>query len=166
MGAEPEDPDGGRVVFSEPFQISGRSNVMIESSANVNNSWAYVAGDLVNVETNRFDAFDFPLEYYHGVEDGESWSEGKRERRVFLARPNPGSYALRLHSEWQTDRPPVVRVVVWEGVFRWTHFFFALAAISIFPLLSTFSHLQWEAKRWHDSAHSPFGHWSSDDDEE
>lgn len=167
LAGEPELPDGGRVIFTDPFTISGDSNVMVEASANVNNSWAYVAGDLVNVDTNRYDAFEFPLEYYHGVDDGESWSEGSRERRVFLARPEPGSYALRLAAEWQEGRgAPALRVVVREGVFRWTHFFFALVAISLFPLLSGFMHLQWETARWRDSDFSPFGTSSDSDDEE
>lgn len=167
LAGEPAMEDGGRVVFSDPFTISGKSNVMVEASANVDNSWAYVAGDLVNVDTNRYDAFEFPLEYYHGVDDGESWSEGSRDRRVFLARPEPGSYALRLAAEWQAGKePPAVRVTVREGVFRWTHFFFALVAISLFPLISAFLHLQFEAARWRDSDFSPFGTSSGSDDEE
>jgi hypothetical protein len=164
-------PANGRMLFSEPFELSGEHNVAIEAETPINNSWMYIGGDLVNERTGRLDSFDLPLEYYSGVDSGESWSEGKRKRRVYLSRPDAGAHVLRLSAEWEEGKlPPALRVTIREGVFRFSHFLAALVALSIAPLLTTIRRVKWEAERWSDSAFTPFGQIrstdESDDDEE
>ena len=41
-------------------------------------------------------SFDLPIEYYNGVDDGESWSEGGQEKEEFYSAVPEGNYALRL----------------------------------------------------------------------
>jgi hypothetical protein len=160
-----------RMVFTEPFTLSGDHNVEIRGDATVDNSWLYVEGNLVNEPTGRFESFELPLEYYHGVDGGESWSEGRRGRRVFLAHPPQGRYTLALGVQWEPGKAPAsLNVRVREGVFRWPYFLLALVAISILPVLAAIRRISWESQRWKDSSYTPFGQWKSseddDDDEE
>ena len=154
-------------LFTEPFAVSGRDNIVIGGSANVDNDWLFVQGDFVNTLTNSLAEFSMPIEYYHGVDQGESWSEGKRERRVFLSRPEKGSYVVRLAAQWPEGKtPPNFRLTVVEGVFRWSHFFLALAALAVPAVLALIRYARFEQERWKESAHSPFAALSSDDDDE
>ena len=165
--AVPDAPENVRLFFSDPFEISGTNNVVIEGAANVDNNWLYVGGDIVNSATGALESFDVPIEYYHGVDGGERWSEGKQDRRVFLSRPAKGSYTLRLETQWESGRvPPSLRVRVREGIFRWSHLLLALIAISIFPVLAVIRRMRFEMNRWKESSHSPFGNWEGTDDEE
>jgi len=162
-------PENARMIFTEPFALSGKHNVEINGEAAVSNSWLYVEGDLVDESTGRFESFELPIEYYYGVDGGESWSEGKRNRRVFLAHPPKGQYTLALGTQWEAGKtPPSLHVVVREGVFRWPYFILALIAISIIPVLATIRRISWETERWKESSYTPFGTWqtSEDDDDE
>ena len=163
-------PENARMVFTEPFDLTGKHNVEIRGDASVNNSWLYVEGNLVDESSGRFESFELPIEYYHGVSGGESWSEGRRNRRVFLTPPPKGRYTLALGLQWEAGKTPVsLRVRVREGVFRWPYFILALLAISVVPVLSGIRRMSWESQRWKDSSYTPFGQWQSsedDDDEE
>ncbi len=160
-------PENARMIFTEPFNLTGDHNVEVRGDASVNNSWLFIEADLVNEGSGRFESFTMPLEYYHGVDGGESWSEGRRARRVFLAHPPPGKYTLALGMQWQAGRnPDTLRVRVREGVFRWPYFILALLAISVLPILSGIRRLSWESQRWKDSSYSPFGQWQGGDDDD
>jgi hypothetical protein len=45
----------------------------------VDNSWANVGLGLVNEKTNEIVYASKDIEEYHGYEDGENWSEGRRD---------------------------------------------------------------------------------------
>jgi hypothetical protein len=162
-----EGPANGRILFSEPFELTGDHNVAIQASSDVHNSWIHITGDLVNEATGALQTFEVPLEYYAGVEDGERWSEGKRKRNAYLARPEKGRYVLRLETQWDPGANPVpVRLIVREGVFRLPHFIIALLVLSIVPMIAMIHEVMWEARRWQDSAYSPYGHVETTDDDE
>ena len=163
----PEAPNNVRVIFTDPFEVSGRDNLVIEGAAAVDNSWLYVGGDFVQENSGALESFDLPLEYFHGVDQGERWSEGSKNKRVYISRPAKGRYALRLETQWESGgNPPSLRVRVREGVFRWTHLVLALIAISIFPVLAVIRRIRWEMNRWKESSHSPFGQWEGTDDDD
>ena len=147
----------GQVFFTEPVTVSGDGNIVIEGFANVDNDWLYVEGDFVNTLTNALSEFQLPLEYYHGVDQGERWSEGKRSRRIYLSSPEKGSYVLRLAAQWQEGKtPPNFTLRVREGVFRWPHFLAAFAVLLIPPFFALVRLARWEGERWKESAHSPY----------
>ena len=158
-------PENGRVLFSEPFDLAGKYNVVVEGAANVQNSWIYVDGDLVNEATGALDSFELPIEFYEGYDQGEHWKEGDRAHRVYISRPEQGRHALRLEAQWELGKtPPMLHVTVREGVFRWLHFLLALIFISVFPVLAIFRKIAFESQRWKDSAFSPFGDFKISDD--
>jgi hypothetical protein len=121
----------------------------------------------VNEGTGRLESFEMPLEYYHGVSDGENWSEGKRRRRVYVSAPPKGRYTMRLEAQWERGKNPVpLHLIVREGVFRWSHFWLAALALSILPFFALVRRLSFESKRWKESSHSPFGQFSSEEDDD
>lgn len=160
--------DASRTFIVEPLELSGTSNVKVNAYSPVQNTWVYVAGDLIDVSTGMIDSFDMPIEYYSGVSDGERWSEGKTSRSRYIAAPaRKGTFALRLDVQWEPGKqPPPLQVVVREGVFRWTYFILALLAISAIPLLTLLHRLHFESQRWKDSDYSPYGTTTSSDDDE
>jgi hypothetical protein len=161
-------PPNGRIFFTEPFEISGEHNLAVEAGSSLDNEWVYLATDLVDEATGRVESFDMNLEYYHGVDGGESWAEGSRDATVYLARPPKGRYTMRVEMQWDAVKriPPTLHIIVREGVFRITHFILAFLALSIFPALALIHQLSFESQRWKESAHNPFAVATEDDDDD
>ena len=69
---------------------------MTAQASFLDNSWADVEGDLHQDSSGLLQSFYVPLSYYHGVDSGESWSEGSRRGAAYLRRMPPGKYTMRL----------------------------------------------------------------------
>jgi hypothetical protein len=151
-----------QVVFSEPFELKGRRNIAIEGQSGVSNAWVFVAGDFINEETGVVQTFELPIEYYFGVEDGESWSEGGQTKRTHLSALPAGKYTLRLEAQWgdQWQQPANVSIKVDQGDAAGVNFIVALIALSIIPIFVALRHWSFERKRWSESM---FGGDSSSD---
>ncbi|MCA1593466.1 MAG: DUF4178 domain-containing protein [Acidobacteria bacterium] len=148
-----------QVIFSQAFQLKGRENVRINARGNVNNSWLYVEGDLINEETGLVQSFELPIEYYYGVDDGESWSEGGSEQTVYLSALPAGTYTLRLEAQWEKwnqAAPPQLSVRVEQGIPRLLNLLLTLIALSVIPVLIAIRQFNFERRRWADSAFNPY----------
>jgi hypothetical protein len=153
----PTNADGSKVAFSDPFELRGRHNVEATAHANLSNSWLDIEGDLIDEDTGMVQAFSLPIEYYSGIDDGESWSEGSNDKTVYLSAPTAGKYTLRL--EFQADKksfPPQVHVQLVQGVPHVLHWLLALLVVSLIPLVVFAYHCYFEVRRWQDSDYSPF----------
>ena len=104
--------------------------------------------------------------FYHGVDGGESWSEGGQTETVFLSAVPPGSYVLRLAPSWNGKVPPVrvIDVQLRQGVMRWLYPGLALLAILLVPLVMVFPMAAFEGRRWQESMYSPKASSGSSDD--
>jgi len=61
---------------------------------------------LINQDTGLVQPFSVPVEYYHGVDDGESWSEAiNPDCFISLSLP-AGTYTLRHESQWEHWEQP------------------------------------------------------------
>jgi hypothetical protein len=148
--AEPQEP----VFFSGPIEIKdGHKNLAVTLSAPVNNSWVAMDGALVSETTGVAELFLVESSYYHGVDGGESWSEGEQAQTVFLSAVPAGTYVLRLAPEWGGKVPPVgfITVQLRQGVMRWLYPGLALLAILLAPLLMVFRLAAFESRRWQES---------------
>jgi hypothetical protein len=149
--------EDSQVRFSEPFELKGRKNVVITAAASVDNSWVEIEGDLINQATDESEAFSLPVEYYSGVEDGESWSEGNRSPDVYLSAQPAGTYILGFEARWEKfQQPMAVTVRVEQGVFNGGYIVLILFLLSLFPIVMLIYHWRFEAKRWADSDYSPY----------
>ena len=159
-----------QVIFTDPIDLAGGRNLRITGRAlNVENNWLYVAGDLIDESTGLVQQFDLPMEYYQGVEDGESWTEGSAEQAEYVPALPGGRYTMRLEAQWENwnqSAPPQFTVRVEQGVPRMVNLLLLLVALSLLPLLFAFRHFAFERRRWADSAFNPYesGDGDSSDD--
>lgn len=148
-----QNSDATQTIFSEPFELTGRRNVSVSASAPVDNSWLYVEGDLVNEDTGLVQQFSLPIEYYHGVEDGESWSEGDRDMRTVLSALPAGKYTMRLEAQWDKwQQPATLSVSVKQNILHGINFLLALTGLSIIPVIILIYQIMFEKRRWEDSS--------------
>lgn len=154
-----QNEDGTQVVFSEPFQLSARKNIRITGTSSVNNTWIYVEGDLINEETGLVQQFMLPIEYYSGVEDGESWSEGGQAQTVYISALPAGTYTMRLEGQWEhwQENAPPLNVKIEQGVPRFWHFLLALLLVSAWPIIVIVRSVAFEGARWKDSVYTATG---------
>ena len=134
--------------------MAGRRPLQIETATNLDNQWMFVGYALVNDETGQ--AFEVAREvsYYHGVEDGESWTEGSPTDTVALPSVPPGRYFLRIETEGDRTASPVryrVRVVRDVPTSLW--FIVALVLIAVPPILTSWRAAMFERRRWQESDH-------------
>lgn len=151
--------EGQQVLFTDAFELQGRQNIRVSAAANVDNSYMFVGGDLIDEQTGLVQQFDIPIEYYSGVEDGESWSEGGRDKSEYISALPAGRYVMRLEAQWEQWKSPAapqLTVRVEQGVTRGVNFLLALLAVSLLPVIVLFWHLSFERKRWADSAFNPY----------
>jgi hypothetical protein len=150
--------EGTQTIFSDPFQLKGNKNIKVTARSNVDNTWLYVEGDLINDATGDVQTFSLPVEYYHGVDGGESWSEGSQSPSIHLSALPAGQYMLRLEAQWERwQQPASLSVHIEQGVPSVVHLFLAMLFVSVIPLLLALSHFSFERRRWADSDYSPFG---------
>jgi hypothetical protein len=153
-------------VFTPEFDLGRGQNVQLHASAPVYNSWTWVGGDLLNVNSGEIDNFELPVEYYAGVDSDGSWTEGSQEKFVYMSSPGKGRYALRFEVQWEKEGGPPVTIEVREGVFRWLHLLIALIVVTV-PTIFTFLRARaFEVQRWKDSDYSPYAGSDSGDDDE
>lgn len=154
-----------QAVFSQPFDIKPNSNVRITAVAQVDNSWADLDVDLVNDQSQEVESVNVPVEYYSGVDDGESWSEGGKSSDAILSSLPGGKYTLRVEGTWEKWQTPIpVSVKVEQNVNRGVNFCCSLLLLLIVPILGLFRKISFEAGRWKDSMFKSTGGTSSSDD--
>lgn len=80
-------------LISKSFTLDGASAPMkVSVASDVDNSWASVELSLVNEKTNEVTYATKDIEYYHGVDSGESWSEGSKSDNFNLCGVPAGTY--------------------------------------------------------------------------
>ncbi|HSU26489.1 MAG TPA: DUF4178 domain-containing protein [Pyrinomonadaceae bacterium] len=147
-----------QTAFSEPFDLQANRNVRITANAPVNNSWVDLDVDLVNEQNQEIESVNVPVEEYHGVEDGESWSEGGQSQDASLSSLPGGKYTLRVEGTWQNWQQEMpVNVKVEQNVSRGVNFGCAFIALLIVPLLGIFRKFSFETRKWKDSMFSTSG---------
>lgn len=152
-------------MFSKPFTLKANSNVRITAQAPVNNSWADLDVDLVDDKNQELESVNIPIEFYSGVDGGESWSEGGQSQDATVSSLPGGQYTLRVAGTWQNWQQPMpVQVKVEQNVNRGVNFCCALVLLFFAPVFGLFRKFSFEASRWKDSMFSASAG-SSDDDE-
>jgi hypothetical protein len=165
-----ETAPAGQVFFSQSFELQRGQNVEIDLRAFIDNSWMFVAGDLVNEDSGELHAFEKAIEYYRGYSDGESWSEGSTQESIFIAAVPAGRYVVRL--DVQRDPAPAaggalsLALTVKQDVFRVSHFLGALLVVGIPGLIFLLLAWRFERRRWRDSNHAAWHLRPGDDDDE
>lgn len=154
------------VAFSQPFEIRDRQNVQITATAPVSNSWVELDVDLINDKNDEVESVTIPIEYYSGVEDGESWSEGGPTQDAAMSSLPGGKYTLRVEGTWQDWQvQKSVQVKVTQNVTRFVNFCCAGLILLIMPIIGLVRKFSFESSKWKDSMFKPVSSSSDDDDD-
>jgi hypothetical protein len=167
---DPADPNAtpttiAAVWFSEPFVLAGGENVAIKLETSVSNSWVTIGGDLIDETRGGFATFDRDIEYYFGVDGGESWTEGSSRETVMLPAQAGGSYVLRLEASGPGGADPIGVQVV-QDVFAWKLALIAAIAVFVPAILLVLYAYSFERRRWRDSSMAPAIYTAGGDDDE
>jgi hypothetical protein len=141
--------------FTTPFVVSRSGNLQVRVDAPVDNSWLYLDAALINEETGEIDEFDLEPSYYHGVEDGESWTEGSPSATSYVGSVPPGKYVLRFEPQWDpAHKVPSYSVAVRSRVARFGHLLLAMLGVLAWPLILSWRKFRFEHHRWSQSDHA------------
>jgi hypothetical protein len=148
-------------VQSEPFTVSGRSsNLVVEVSSSLAQSWAYFTLTLVNEDTGASRTFGRELAYYYGRDSDGSWTEGAPWDRVWLSSVPAGRYLLLVEPE--SPGPVNYRVRATRDVPRTLWMWLAMGVLTVPPLIYWWRQWSFEYRRWQESDH-PMGVASGDE---
>ncbi|WP_292009593.1 DUF4178 domain-containing protein [Chryseobacterium sp.] len=87
-------------LVSNSFKLSGGSAPLrVNAYSNVDNSWANVEISLVNEKNNEIIYTSKDIEQYHGVDGGESWSEGSKSETFNFCGVSQGDYHFLISAE-------------------------------------------------------------------
>lgn len=143
----------GQEQSSPSFELTGvHNNVELRSLAEgVDNSWFELSGALINNTTGEARSFVLAMEYYHGYEGGESWSEGSRKNNIVFSALPAGTYHIEMNAVCDAARPVrAVRLVVLQNVAMWSNFFLILVIGLLYPLITWWRVQRFEQARWGD----------------
>ncbi|MFZ5446601.1 MAG: zinc finger domain-containing protein [Myxococcota bacterium] len=159
--------------FSEPFEI--KKSVPLEVKIEVpglSNNWLGVSIDLVNEKTGEVVAVYGETEYYSGVSDGESWSEGSRSVNKQTDVVEAGTYVLRATPSFEPARAVDydITVAADDGAGACCPLFLFLLLLAA-PLYYSLRANGFETSKWNDAVFqsspgvSTFPYAKNDDDE-
>ncbi len=149
----------GKETVSPSFQISGVATPLtVELKTNVNNSWAAAEILLVNENTNEERYTSQELEYYYGVEGGESWSEGSQSATFNICAVPAGNYHFVVQTFRQTEAnnlSPMLFKVVAHKPMGWNLFWALFMLLGAVAAGYAAEHY-FERERWFQSDFSPY----------
>jgi hypothetical protein len=119
------------------FNLEGStSNIEVEINSDIANNWCAADVSMVNEQTGEESDFSVEADYYRGIEDGESWSEGSPRQTEFVCHVKPGRYHFVVTPVTDAIGPPVQLTlsVIWDVPTYWNG---ALVAVIMLALAGT-----------------------------
>jgi hypothetical protein len=146
-----------QMLVSKTLTLTYPSAVDITFTApNLTNHWLEITANLVNEQTGRGYEVTRSLEYYEGVEDGESWAEGDRSASVVISGLPPGRYHLNLYPSPEAGTDAITLLVELEQHYGFaSNFWLILLLLSAVPLWHWARHGAFETSRWENSNFAP-----------
>ena len=141
-------------TMSEPFRVGQGSVMSMEIRApRLSNSWIALNVALVNSKMEVVEELEGDISYYHGVEGGESWTEGSTSNITYYKSPKPGSYRLLFKASCGSGnvgpcRGERLTVRVRQGVVLSRYFLAAFIISLLFPLFEIMRKRMFETRRW------------------
>ncbi|MCE9502015.1 MAG: DUF4178 domain-containing protein [Leptospira sp.] len=160
--------DAERSFVTDTFKLEGKNaNVYITADAPaLDNRYIYFSLALINSKTDVAMDTGIELSYYHGIDDGESWSEGSKDSSIVINEVEEGEYYLRIEPE--SDVPDTLRYkislrrddpIVWP--------FFVVFPLLLLPLIySFFRYKSFESSRMETSDYAYSSSGGSDDSDD
>lgn len=144
-------PANDEPVATRTFQLDGAArNLVLRHDTDLDNNWLGLDMTLVEKNSGRAWTAQSDVAYWHGVDDGESWSEGDRARELVFRDLPAGLYYFVIDAEISDEKPVNVadRVRVIRDQAAWSNFFFLLVFLALLPMFSRYRAQAFEAERW------------------
>jgi hypothetical protein len=142
-------------IGTEVLHLGGKTgSLRVDQRTDLENRWLDTDLTLTNRQTGEAFSLSREVSYYHGYEDGESWSEGDREDDAILTGVPPGDYVLEVEAETTTQEgngPITDRIQLTRDVPLWGNFWLLLGLLLIPPLATLLRKGSFESRRWADS---------------
>lgn len=124
--------DAGTIAINGPAVV----NFIIE--ANINNEWLEVGITLTEIKTGKVFEFTKALEFYNGVEGGESWSEGSRSTSGILSSVPTGTYQVNIYPYAHSAKVFDLELTIEQNTVLYSNLFIAMLCILLYPALMLF----------------------------
>lgn len=151
--------DDGQLLTRElEFGEDGKPTTLaFELSAEgMNNSWAYAEILLVDADSEEALALGLEVDFYSGVEGGESWTEGSTTKTQVVGGVDGGKYILQVNPQFDTSGDPAdyLNLTITRDVPLARYMFLPLIVIIAFPAMNLARRAAFEGKRWASSDHA------------
>ncbi len=144
-------------VRTASFTIDhGPAPVEIDLGEPLDNNWFEATVELVSEKDNQTWDVTKSIEYYHGYDDGESWTEGSNESSAVIDNVPAGKYHLNIYPYAGTAMLTNISVNVTANVTLWQNIIITILLLSILPLVFWFLARRYEVRRWMNSDFSPY----------
>ncbi len=158
---------------SAPFRIAGShpQSLQFDFITPVDQSWVELDVDLVNTQTKAVRELNLGAEYWSGVDEGESWSEGDRQATELIPAVEPGEYQLVMDIDGSPELGRAeFSLEITRDVMIWSNVLLGLVLLFAYPLFRWIREHAFERERWFLSDHSPYtpisSSWDSDSDDD
>jgi len=127
----------------------------------VDNTWLEMEASLVNAGTGTEYALDQVVQYYHGYEDGENWTEGDTKETAYLTSIPSGTYFLRIQATRDSsggvwNAMHTFSITVKNDVSNDRNLWIFLGLLLIWPIVQFIRMWYFERQRWEGSPYSPY----------
>ncbi|MCD0490505.1 DUF4178 domain-containing protein [Pedobacter sp. MC2016-14] len=155
------DPSKGNFEFkpfvTPSFKVTDASSAMdIVLTSGLSNNWLEATTVLVNEKTNQTWEVNAGIEYYSGVEGGESWSEGSMTTEVLLSEIPAGMYHLNVYPASGDPLRDKMSISVTINHVLWRNLLCYALLLIIVPFFCYLARAAFEKKRWRNSNYSPY----------
>jgi hypothetical protein len=151
-------PQKGQTIATASFNIPKESNVLIQTSSQIDNEWLELDLSLIDEKTDKAYDLKQAIEYYHGYDGGEHWSEGSQSAESYLSKVPAGNYRLLVDMDsgaFEKNGGVLLSMAIRRDVPNWSNFLLATASIFIYPLFALFKRWNFEKNRWSESDYTP-----------
>lgn len=138
-------------IYTKAFPIRGGDTVTeVTTWAPLDNAWMEVQEAIVREDHRMMHNQQTGLEYYHGYEGGESWSEGSKKKSYLVRIPKPGNYrifvqAVSARGNASDARRALhdVNIAVCDGALPWGGLVFMCVVCAILLMFTLISYGKW-----------------------
>ena len=146
---DPASPTSSK-ISTEEFVVTGRTtNLMVNTSAALENTWIDLDLTLVNLESSERDESEIEVAFYRGIDSDGPWTEGSKESDVYFASVEPGRYMLAAEvTSGSTQQAIPYTLSVTQSVPTTGNLVLGLLAILLVPVVCALGVSGFETSRW------------------
>ncbi|MDR6941554.1 DUF4178 domain-containing protein [Mucilaginibacter pocheonensis] len=139
------------------FELKDNSSALdFLIKSDIDNNWLETTVVLVNEKNNQSWEVTESIEYYHGYEAGESWTEGSQEANVLLSDIPNGKYHLNIYPASGDTTNKNIHINILANPVIWRNVWVTILLLCLYPLYAWYRMRNYEKQRWMNSDYSPY----------